>query len=374
MRVGKEYVLTRPSPSNMQLFNYKRWLCILQSKGSELNAWAEPFAVYEAFILQCEEIGRLYNANRFGNPVRLVNMPAGSRVGVVTQDCFHGDEWKCVSVPDMHIEYEIPDEIQFDFTEKGYFAGMRTQVEALDKLLMAHGRRRSYMDSIVGEFYYDQKTQWSNFDIMDVISMTLIARPQLMNNKRRGKTRTCMHVYRYELRIPQLIIWLLGYYQDLSEVWTSFCVLLTNVVQYLKSRTTDMPDTTPLVQRTSNCVTALTEYGNTKSNAAKYVQGDISWLKWIEAMTGFACMCVSIIKIFIRIMCSIGMIVWQLDIIESNAGEIMQMYQLPSFEYKDHHRYWHEFVRRPVGTKSHPVFMYEMIAPLHDTAKGTVSL
>ena len=63
---------------------------------------------------------------------------------------------------------------------------MRLQVHAVDSLLQACNRRRAYMDSCLGKFMYNEVDQWSNFDIMDIISMTLVSRPQPVYGKRSG--------------------------------------------------------------------------------------------------------------------------------------------------------------------------------------------
>ena len=69
---------------------------------------------------------------------------------------------------------------------------------------------------------------------------------------------------------------------------------------------------------------------------------------------------------------SIGMVVWDLQVqehgVQDTGGVALSI--IPGFEHKDHHKFWHEILRRQVGDMS----MYELMAPFDDGSKGLKSL
>ena len=182
MKIGAEYVLKNPSAESLKCVNYQRWRLLIQSRDSDINVQQFKGNEYSMLAFQCEEIGK--NRNRFDSPERPIELPSTSRLSHITQDCFHGDAWKVHNIQPLC--YPIPMEIQHTLSEKGYYDGMRVQVHAVDRLLRSANRRRAYMDSCLGKFMYNEADQWSNFDIMDIISMTLVSRPQPVHGKRSG--------------------------------------------------------------------------------------------------------------------------------------------------------------------------------------------
>ena len=69
---------------------------------------------------------------------------------------------------------------------------------------------------------------------------------------------------------------------------------------------------------------------------------------------------------------SIGMVVWELQMHEAlatDAGDVA-FGKVQGFGHKEHHKFWHEILRRQVGD----ITMYELIAPMDDGSKGLKSL
>jgi hypothetical protein len=181
-KMGQEYLLTKPSKDSARKLNYQRLICLVQSKNNHFNAAQFEDAAYMTFHRHCDSVGEVLN--RFGNPRRIIEQPSILRTCDVTKDCFHGDSYKEFVV--FAHNYIIPDEIEQTFGEKGYYEGTKIQVHAVDALLASHNRKRSLMLSNIGKFAYEETEQWNNLDIMDVISLAIVAYPQAFLNPRKG--------------------------------------------------------------------------------------------------------------------------------------------------------------------------------------------
>jgi len=74
--------------------------------------------------------------------------------------------------------------------ERGYYVGMKRLVEYVDAPCQLNERKRTLMNSFQGEVFYNAAEEWSNFDVMDVISFSFCAFLQLQRGGRMGSYAT----------------------------------------------------------------------------------------------------------------------------------------------------------------------------------------
>jgi hypothetical protein len=104
---------------------------------------------------------------------------------------FKEPTYKCFTLNNYLVDrrgvfYDAPRPDELAPHERGYYVGMKRLVDHVDALCQLNGRKRTLMDSIQGEVFYKAAEEWNNFDVMDIISLSLCAYPQLVRDGRLG--------------------------------------------------------------------------------------------------------------------------------------------------------------------------------------------
>ena len=183
---GIDYVLDTATRKSSATLNYQRFFAMSLSKGNSFNKVVilNEDEQCRVFADICESVSDrpVYRGHK-SNPVSLLFAVNMAKTFSPTYKCF-----KLVDAMSQRhtVLFFGPEIHELAPHEEGYYQGLRSLLERVDHLCHVNGRKRTLLQSSQGDVFYKASEEWNNFDVMDIVSMCLIAYPQSLTAERTG--------------------------------------------------------------------------------------------------------------------------------------------------------------------------------------------
>jgi hypothetical protein len=187
MNYGYDIVPNAVPPAPMDsCLNFVRLNCALQSNRLHLKGFEVIKYHIPSFVAACNDVqgSNTQFKSQANNPVRVVDAPSRCISRELLSLCFSSANEIDATIIGSVSQALRWDELAPDWT--GYAEGTRLILQKVDALLNENGRARATVEQTTAKLNYDPNVQWSNFDVMDILSICLIGTPQSQRVKRSG--------------------------------------------------------------------------------------------------------------------------------------------------------------------------------------------